>query len=113
MKKLNITKRDVGNAIKNSCGLMVTVAAFVLPNLSMIKEIIEEVRYNGNATYSDVINVVLHSNMYSTDKTKLAAMVPKDKDSEFYKFIIKVVKSNIYSSDKVTVIKSICEKEEA
>lgn len=112
MRNLKITKEGLATAAKATCNVAATLAVFVLPNVSSVKNVIDEVRYYGKASYSDAINVILNSKMYSNDKTEVAAMIPKDKDADFYKSIINAARSNLYSGDKVMVIKNICDREE-
>lgn len=110
--KIRITKDGVVNTIKTGFSFAAAVAVVVLPNLSTLKEVADDMRYRGKVTYNDAIDAILHSTIYSSDKTKLVMMLPKDRDVEFYKSIVSILNSTIYSGDKFTIIKDICEREE-
>ena len=115
MKKININVEKVGNVIKTAGGLVLYAAVIMLPYVST-KDVVNKIRYSGNVKYSDAINAILNSGMYSSDKSKLTSMLPKDSDADLYRAVIQVANSDMFSSDKVKMIKDICgensEKEE-
>ena len=106
--KFNINKEKVGQIVKTGSNLLVFGLMFVSPYIGR-KEIVDTVRYSCNVKYSDAVEVVLQSTMFSGDKTKAIAMIPKDKDSDFYKSVIAVMKSNLFSGDKLKMLNKICE----
>lgn len=105
MKWLNITKGNIGNIAIAGCKIALCGIATLLPYLS--KDMINEIRYSRNVKYSDVVDVILHGSMYSSDKNKVIELVKTDGDVEYYKSIIHIVNSSMYSCDKVKAIKII------
>lgn len=110
MKKINFNKEQVGKIAKKDCEFAFYGVATVLSYVS-VKDTLDVVRYSGSVDYSDVIGCIMNSAMYSSDKSKLVGVVPKDRDADFYKAIIKVVQSSMYSSDKVKVITGMCSED--
>ena len=108
MNKLNVNVKKIGNVIKTAGGLVLYAAVVMLPYVST-KDTVDKIRYSGNVKYSDAINAILQGGMYSSDKTKLTAILPKDADSDLYRAVIQVANSDLFSSDKVKMIKDICE----
>lgn len=106
--KLKIDLEKIKNATVKVGSTVLKMAVLVAPFLSMNKTV-TEVRYIGPVTYSDAISALLSSNMFSGDKTKIAAMLPKNKNADFYRSIIAVIESTMFSNDKVKMIKDICE----
>lgn len=115
MKKFNIDTKKIGNVIKTGGSLVLYAAVVMLPYVSS-KDVFNKIRYSGNVKYSDAINAILNSSMYSSDKGKLTSILPKDANADLYRAVIQVANSDIFSSDKVKMIKDICgdesEKEE-
>ena len=71
------------------------------------------VRYRGNVTYSDAVDTIMNSTMFSSDKGKAVKELQKNKDSDYYRAVIRVVKSSMYSSDKIKTIAELKEEEES
>ena len=69
-----------------------------------VNDVIDMVRYKGNVKYGDAVDVIMSSSMYSSDKNKALLALKKDKDSDYYRAVIRVVKSNMFSSDKIKTI---------
>ena len=109
MAKINLDKEKVWKITKKAGEFAIYGVATVLSYVS-VKDTVDVVRYSGNVNYSDAIGLIMDSSMYSSDKHKLITLLPKDKDSDFYKAIIKVIKSNMYSSDKIKTIETMIEK---
>ncbi len=63
----------------------------------------------GKADYGDVVNLIMRSNMFSSDKKAMIKLIEKDADAAYYKAVIQVVKSNMFSSDKIDAIKALSE----
>lgn len=106
MRKLDL------NSIRNLAGGICEVAASVLLIAASNKVI--EVITGGHvrvvARYSDAINAIMKSSMYSNDKREAAAVLKRYEDAEYYRAIINVVQdSRLYSSDKVELIKGLSE----
>lgn len=107
MKTIKFNKEKVGRIAKTGCSFVVCTLAMVLPHLSK-RETIDMIRYSGDVSYSDVVEAVMSSSMWSGDKRAVVQLLAKDADMETYKAVIKIAKSNLYSGDKVELIKSIC-----
>lgn len=110
MKKLNITKEDVGNVAKAACSIAVFGIVTALRFLDM-KDVVKTIRYNGNVTYSDAVGVIINSGMLSSTKSEAMAELKKNKDSDYYRAIIQVVESGLLGSDKIRAIQSINEED--
>ena len=87
------------------CGLAVLVSKVA------VEDIIDMVKYKGKVGYSDVVDVIMRSNMYSSDKTRAIAVIKKNEDTEYYKAVVRVIKSNMYSSDKIKTLQQMNEEE--
>lgn len=107
MKTIKLNKETVGKIAKTGCRFAVCTLAIVLPHLSK-RETIDMIRYSGDVNYSDVVEAVMSSSMWSGDKKVIIELLNKEADIETYKAVIKIVKSNLYSGDKVELIKNIC-----
>lgn len=114
MEKIKIDFDTVGKYVKKGCELaaygfvtvmtiMATKDAVNVMNRGM------DVTYIGNVSYSDVFSAIMSSDMLSSYKKEAAAILPKDGDSELYKAVIHVLRSDMMSSSKLETIRSICE----
>lgn len=60
--------------------------------------------------YDDAVYAIMHSSMYSHDKSEAAAALKRNGNAEFYKAIVHIAKdSSTYSHDKVDMIKALSE----
>lgn len=107
MKNIKINKETVGKFAKNSCKFALCTLAIVLPHLSK-KDTIDMIRYSGDVSYSDVVEAIMSSCMWSGDKRAAVELLSKEADMETYKAVIKIARSNLYSGDKVEMIRNIC-----
>lgn len=105
MRLFNITKGNIGPIVLQGCKIALCGLVTVLPYVS--KDIVEKMRYSGNVKYSDAVNVILSSTMFSSDKNKMIELLKSDVDADYYRSIIHVVESSMYSGDKVEAIKTI------
>lgn len=106
MKKLNISKETIGKITDVGCKIAVYGLTTWLSYMS-VKDTIDTTQFSSNVTYSDTVKVIMNSAMYSTDKNKILELLKKDESTDYYKSIIQVIKSNMYSGDKVMAIRSI------
>lgn len=104
--KINMDK--VKSTMVTGGKVLLNVAVFALPFYSQAKKVVTDVRYTIKVEYSDVVNVILNSNMMSSTKAEVVTLLPKDGNTEMYRSVIAVVESNMMSSDKVKMIKDIC-----
>ena len=105
MRLFNITKGNVGPIVIQGCKLALCGLVTILPYVS--KDIVEKLRYSGNVKYSDAVNVILSGTMFSTDKNKMMELLKPNEDADYYRSVIHVVESSMYSGDKVEAIKTI------
>lgn len=100
--------KDVGKA----AGLAIaTVVAAVAKNSleSALQVKANEFVYK-KASYAGVINTVISSDMWSSDKEKVISIIPTDADEELYGSIMAVLMGDDWSSDKIKMIKMLCNK---
>lgn len=86
------------------------VAVAVMYNKSTIQKVIDEIRYNGNVGYDDVIKAITDSGMYSSDKCRAVELLKPDGSVEYYKAICSIVRSDGYSSSKLGMIETMNKK---
>ena len=112
MKKINITKEQVINGIK-FVGLIAlasagTIAKNSLQNSADYK--LNQKRY-ANADYTDAIEAVMNSDMWSSDKRQIIDTIPRNGDTSLYSGIIAIAKGNsLWSSDRRHSIIKMCEE---
>ena len=108
MMKLNLNKEAVGKIAKGSFSVISFVAMGILSNLSAddVKSIVRR----GKVTYDDAVGAIMDSNLFNADKRRASDLLPHDGEIEMYKAVIQVVKSNLFSEEKVQTIESICER---
>lgn len=63
--------------------------------------------------YSDAVNAITTSDMWSHDQQEAIAALPTYESSEFYGAVAEVAKSSMWSHDKLSTILKMCGKEEA
>ena len=100
--------KDFGKA----AGLtLITIVAAVAKNSleATIQAKANECMYK-KSTYSSVISNIMNSDMWGSDKEKLLEMIPKDADAELYGSILAVLMSNDWSSSKVKMVRTLCDK---
>lgn len=107
MKTIKLNKETVGKIAKTGCKFALCTLAVVLPHLSK-RETIDMIRYSGDVNYSDVVEVIMSSSMWSGDKKAVVELLNKEADMETYRAVIKIARSNLYSGDKVELIRNIC-----
>lgn len=112
MKKLNskwISKEQlgtIGKKLYRGCGYAVKGLATVVAYMS-VTGLLEDLRYCGPVGYSDAVNAIIDSSLYSDGKAKIMAVLKTDGDSDYYKAVIKVVQSVMYSDKKVEIIENM------
>lgn len=108
MMKFNLNKEMVGKVAKGGFSVISVVAMGILSNLSAddVKTIIRR----GKVEYDDAVGAIMDSNLFNADKRRAVDLLPHDGEKEMYKAVIQVVKSNMFSEEKVQTIESICER---
>ena len=113
MKKLNIKidKDKLKDGAKAVGLAMATIVAAVAKNSleSALQVKANEFVYK-KATYTGVVNTVISSDMWSSDKEKVIAIIPTNADEELYGSIMAVLMGDDWSSDKIKMIKMLCNK---
>lgn len=95
---------------KKSIRIIGPVAVAAMYNKSTIQKVIDEIRYNGNVGYDDVIKAITDSGMYSSDKCRAVELLKVDGSAEYYKAICSIVRSDGYSSSKLGMIETMNKK---
>ena len=112
MKKINITKEDIGNIVKIG-GIALVYGLASMASRTSVKEMFDNIRYSGNVTYSDAVSAVMDSDMFDSSKTKVIELLQRGKSVEYYKTIIDIVRSNMFDSNKIKAITILCEEKES
>lgn len=109
MRKLNITKEQVGQFVKT--GLKLALGALVVSKTYFTRENVATVKcYIGEANYSDAVDAILSSSMFDSSKTKALDLLKRDGDAGYCKSVISTVNSSVFDSSKVQTIKTLSEK---
>lgn len=109
MRNFVINTELVGKVAKIGCKILVYGAVFGLSCLT--KKDFVAIKYSmGEVKCSDAVEVITNSDMYSSDKAKVIAMLRDDKDSDFYKTVINVATSGMLKNDKAEAIINMCEE---
>lgn len=106
MSKINL--KNIGRVTMKGCELVIKGVTYVLTVLSIV-DTVDKVRFKGEATYSDAVEATMDCSMFSFGKQEIMRILPRNKDSDFYKAVIEVVHSDMFTSNKVDVIRSMCE----
>ena len=112
MNKENIVKglNCAMDIAKKGIRVIGPVAAVAFYNKSAIQNIVNEIRYNGNVGYDDVIKAIVDGEMYSSDKGKAIELVKANGVCEYYKAVASIVRSDGYSSSKLAMIEAMNKK---
>ena len=62
-------------------------------------------------SYSNAVDAIMSSRMWSGDKTKAVAALKNDGNSEYYSAVIRVANSSMYTGDKLETIIKMSEEE--
>ena len=100
---MKITK-DMVMSTGKSVGVGVLYGLMFLASKVAVSDVVDMVRYKGNVKYSDAVDVIMNSSMYSSDKNRALVALRRDEDAEYYRAVIRVVNSNMFSSDKIKTI---------
>ena len=65
-----------------------------------------------DSKYSDAVDAITNSAMFSNDKAMAVSALPTNETIEFYKAVIYVAESSLYSSDKLKSILNMCNQTE-
>lgn len=57
-----------------------------------------------HVTYSDTVNAIMNSNMWSDDKAEAIAALSRDADEELYKAVVTVANGKMWANDKADLI---------
>lgn len=108
--KFKITKETVGSVVKIGGAAILYGLASMVSKVS-VKDVIDEIRYSGNVSYSDAISAIMESDMFDSYKREAIKVLKKDQDVEYYKTVIKIVRSDMFSSYKLEAITNLIEEE--
>lgn len=105
MKKINW--ESVRGYAEQICEVASYVLVYTAANKAM-KYVLDCGNSYERVGYDDAIYAIMHSSMYSHDKSSAAAALKRDGNAEFYKAIVHIAKdSGAYSHDKVDMIKQL------
>ena len=97
-----------------------TVALFAKDVLEVVSPVVVTMMFMGKnpklkhiTNYDDAVSAILRSTMFTEDKSKAVVKVPIGASPGFYKAIISVVESSMFSSNKLNTIVELCEKAES
>ena len=106
MMKLNL--ESIGVIAKGVCKL--TAWGVALVALSEVANHGTE-RNNTNGKYSDAVDAIMKSDMFSSQKQEAVSMLKTDGNEEYYKAIISIANdSRMLTNNKVETIKNLSEK---
>lgn len=101
----------IGNVVKEcSKVLLPVIGCAIYSQRGAIINALEELQYSGDVGYDDAAKVIMDCNIMSSYKTDIFKLLKTGEDSEYYKAIIHVVKSDMLSSYKVEMITEINNK---
>lgn len=98
MSKVMDTVKTVGGVIGLAALGILSVMADVDTQLNTVTK------------YSDAIEAITGSDMWSSDVAKVIKALPENESPDFYKAIIAIVKSNMWSSEKARSILTMCNR---
>ena len=92
--------------LKEGCKLIVPI--MILGVIGTMEKKVQNITYvAGEANYGNTVKAIMESDMFSSDKNKLILVIPRDEDSQFYFGVIEIVKSDMFSSNKVNSVKNM------
>ena len=89
--KIKITKETIGNVVKVG-GMVMLYGLAAMASKTSVKDVIDNIRYSGNVSYSDAVSAVMDSDMFDSNKNRVMELLKKDGDAEYYKTIIKIIR---------------------
>lgn len=105
MRKVNL--KPVLEFAKDICGI-VACGAGILALSKLNEKMLETPSSVTVARYSDAVNAIMESDMFSSDKRRAVSVLKRDGDTEFYKAIIAVAKDDsMFSCDQVHMIEHL------
>lgn len=114
MAKFNMSKvfnkktlEVAGKVAKKGCELA-AYGLMTMLSCVTVKDVVDAIRYSGDVGYSDAVNAIMNSSMYSHDKTSAVSALIRDDSSETYKAVIQIARSGMYSHEKVKSIQNVC-----
>lgn len=97
-----------------------TAVLFMKDVLEIVSPVVVTAMYMGKnpklkhiTTYDEAVSAILRSSMFADDKAKAAVKLPIGASPGFYKTIISVVESSMFSNNKLNTIVELCEKVES
>ena len=106
-KKIKEVFESVGKITKEGCKVAIAIIGMSIVN-GTATNVRNRMKYIGNVDYSDAVDAILSSDMWSSDKRRAMALIKKDKDCEYYKAVINTVDSSMWSSDKLRILEDMC-----
>lgn len=108
MKKVNL--EHVANIAKKA-GKVVAGVALIAAYASVSENTYAVRDRKTTYTYSDAVDAIMESDMFSADKRQAVSLLRRYGTSEFYKAVILVVKNeSMWSSDKLNTIRDLAQE---
>ena len=105
LTKENVEK--IGVFAKKTANVVVPIASMVLFSDTARRKLYE-LRYISNkVNYDDAVKAIMTSSMWSNGKAEAIAVLKKNEEPSYYKAVIEVVRSSMFSDDKLKVIKEM------
>jgi 2-hydroxy-3-keto-5-methylthiopentenyl-1-phosphate phosphatase len=103
-------KKVSWSIVKSIAEQLCEVGAYVLV-YTVSSKVMSDVLNNDSferVGYDDAVYAIMHSSMYSHDKSDAVAALKRNENSAFYKAIVHIAKnSDTYSHDKLSMIKEL------
>lgn len=112
MNVFNLEKEKlekIGKTAKKGCKYLFYGLVTVISCMNA-SDVLELMREDKDATYSDAVDAITHSNILDSYKRDILGMIKPNKDSELYKAVIKIARSNMLDSYKRDTIRNIIEE---
>lgn len=105
---INLSLRTVGKYALKVCGL----ALYGLLATKSLKVEVDMSDEHGmtEPRYGDAIAAIVESDMWTSDKDRVVAMLKRDEYVEYYRSVISIVKGDMWSSTKVSMIENLNKK---
>lgn len=110
-----VTKERVDTIIeigRKGLNYAIPILGVVLFSSTAVEKL-DVMRYNtGAVKYDDAVRAIMRSSMFSEDKSKAVAVLRTDANPDFYRAVIDIVNSPMWSEDKLKTIDDMCKNEE-
>lgn len=103
MSKIDL--KAVGKTVLNVFGIAAT--GLLVTQMVKNEEYVSEPSISYGVTYSDAVEAIMESDMWSSDKEQAVTYLNRRETADYYKAIINIVNGDMWSSDKLKLIKNL------